>query len=212
MNKMLCIFGAGGQGRETLVTIRDVFDTKNIKLETNVCFLVDDSFHVDQQVMGIDVIKFSDFDPNKHTVVVAVSNPLHRESIVSKFPPETEFSTIIHPTCVIGMEVIIGEGTVVMPFTQLTHNIKIGKHAHINNNSNIGHDSCIGDYFTIASGVRISGHNNIGHRVYFGQNSCTKQKISICDDVTVGLGAGVISNIQEPGTYIGLPASKMRKS
>jgi UDP-3-O-[3-hydroxymyristoyl] glucosamine N-acyltransferase len=92
----------------------------------------------------------------------------------------------------------------------ITTNVKIGRHAHINLITTIGHDCSIGDYFTTAPGVQISGNVLIEDRVYFGTRSCIKQKISVCDDVTIGMNSGVIKDIKEPGTYIGTPAKKIK--
>jgi UDP-N-acetylbacillosamine N-acetyltransferase len=45
--------------------------------------------------------------------------------------------------------------------------------------------------------------------VYFGTRSCIKQKLSVCDNVIIGMNAGVVKNITEPGTYVGTPAKKV---
>ena len=84
------------------------------------------------------------------------------------------------------------------------------KHAHLNLITTIGHDCSIGDYFTTAPGVQISGNEIIGDRVYFGTRSCVKEKIHICDDVTIGMNSGVVKKITESGTYIGTPAKKIK--
>ena len=59
------------------------------------------------------------------------------------------------------------------------------------------------DYFP---GAVISGNNKIEDRVYFGSNSSSKQGIEITSDVTVGLNAGVVSDLAEAGVYVGTPA------
>jgi len=46
--------------------------------------------------------------------------------------------------------------------------------------------------------------------VYFGTNSSVREKISICDNVVVGLNAGVVKNITESGIYVGVPAKKIK--
>jgi serine acetyltransferase len=42
-----------------------------------------------------------------------------------------------------------------------------------------------------------------------GASSSTRQGVSICDSVTVGMGAMVLGDIAEAGTYVGIPAKKM---
>ena len=58
--------------------------------------------------------------------------------------------------------------------------------------------------------VHNTGNETIGDRVYFGTRSCVKQKITICDDVVIGMNAGVVKNITESGTYVGCPAIKIK--
>ena len=86
----------------------------------------------------------------------------------------------------------------------------MGNHSHLNLHTTIGHDCIIDDFFTTAPGVKISGNCNIGKMVYFGTNSCVKEKINICDEVVIGLNGGVVNNINEKGIYIGTPAKKIK--
>jgi UDP-3-O-[3-hydroxymyristoyl] glucosamine N-acyltransferase len=74
----------------------------------------------------------------------------------------------------------------------------------------IGHDTVIGDFCTTAPGAKISGNCKIGNRFYIGTNGSVREKINICDDVTVGLNAGVVKDITECGTYAGIPAKKIK--
>jgi UDP-N-acetylbacillosamine N-acetyltransferase len=59
-------------------------------------------------------------------------------------------------------------------------------------------------------GAKILGTAKIGSRCRIGTNSTILPGIEICDDVVIGAGAVVTKNITEPGTYVGVPAKKMR--
>jgi UDP-3-O-[3-hydroxymyristoyl] glucosamine N-acyltransferase len=54
----------------------------------------------------------------------------------------------------------------------------------------------------------IGGNVNIGDCVYMGSCSNIKEKINICDNVTIGMNAAVVKDINVPGTYVGVPAKK----
>jgi UDP-3-O-[3-hydroxymyristoyl] glucosamine N-acyltransferase len=56
----------------------------------------------------------------------------------------------------------------------------------------------------------VSGNCTIGNRVYLGTNSSIREKIEICDDVTIGLNSGVVKNIKESGVYVGSPSKKIK--
>jgi UDP-3-O-[3-hydroxymyristoyl] glucosamine N-acyltransferase len=72
------------------------------------------------------------------------------------------------------------------------------------------HDFCAGDFFTTAPGVKINGRVKVGDMVYFGTNSSTKEEINIASDVVVGAGACVVKDLEESGTYIGVPAKRLK--
>jgi UDP-3-O-[3-hydroxymyristoyl] glucosamine N-acyltransferase len=91
----------------------------------------------------------------------------------------------------------------------LTCDIKIGKHSQLNLHTTIGHDCVIGNYFTTTPACNISGICTFGDCVYLGTNSSVRQGITICDEVTVGMGGVVVKNINEPGTYVGNPAKRL---
>jgi sugar O-acyltransferase (sialic acid O-acetyltransferase NeuD family) len=153
----------------------------------------------------------SRFNPNEWEVLIAIGDPTAREELSNRLPIETKYFTFIHPSVLIlGNDVEIGEGSVICAGSIITTNCKIGKHTHLNLMSTVGHDCVIGDYMTTAPGVKISGNCNIGKCVYIGTNASIKQKISICDYTVIGLNAGVVKNITEPGVYAGVPSKKIK--
>ena len=195
------IIGAGGFGREVYWSLNQIE-------RNNTVFFVDDIYwdNTDEKILPLSL-----FEPDKYEVVVAIADSKDRERIVNGLPKSTKYFTHIHPSAQIhGEDVIIGEGSIICAGTIITTNVKIGKHAHLNLITTIGHDCVIGDYFTTAPKVQISGNEIIGSRVYFGSGSCVKQKIHICDDVTIGMNAAVVKNIEEPGTYVGVPSKKIK--
>ena len=195
------IIGAGGFGKE-------IYWSLNPVERINTVFFVDDEYwdNTDNKILPLSL-----FESDKYEVVIAIADSYHRERIVNNLPKTTKFFTHIHPSAQIhGEDVEIGDGSIVCAGSIITTNVKIGKHAHINLITTIGHDCVIGDYFTTAPGVQISGNEIIGDRVYFGTRSCVKQKLKICNDVVIGMNAGVVKDIVEPGTYVGTPAVKIK--
>jgi serine acetyltransferase len=59
-------------------------------------------------------------------------------------------------------------------------------------------------------GAIISGNVKIFDLVYLGTNSSVKEKISIHSMVTIGSNSTVVKNINEPGTYVGVPSKKIK--
>jgi len=210
LNDRICIFGIGGFGREVLCCLKDIFDISKKNIKDYVTFMVDDEYYHEKSIMDIKVIPTSKFNPSNEKVFIAVGDPLKRLLITQKLPKETKYATIIHPSAIVSEWVQIDEGSIVTAGTIITCNIKIGKHAHLNLHTTIGHDCVIGDFFTTAPGANISGSCIIGNNVYIGTNASIKNGISICDNVIIGMGSVVVKNIIEPGTYVGIPAKKIK--
>lgn len=195
------IIGAGGFGRE-------VYNGLDIREQIDTVFFVDDDYWYENDD---NILPISKLNTEEYEVIVAVGNPTDRKKIIQSLPSNTKFFTYIHSSVIIlDKSIEIGEGSIICAGSILTTNIKIGRHCHLNLHSTIGHDTIIGEYFTTAPGVKISGNCKIGDCVYFGTNSSVREKISICNNVTIGLNGGVVKNINEPGVYVGVPVKKIK--
>ena len=148
------------------------------------------------------------FNPEQYKVIVSIANPIDRQEMVERLPTETKYFTYIHPSVVIASGVKIGTGCAISPGATIMGGSVIGNHSIINLNTVIGHDCKIGDYFTIAPLAGVMGNCVIGDRVEIGAGAQVKPGTSICDDVTIGMCAGVLHDIDEAGTYIGVPAKR----
>lgn len=208
--RKLCIVGAGGFGREIYWGFKNDFNAVGLSAE-NIVFLDEDEALIGKKISESAVISFNDFNPVEYEVIISVGDPAIRKLITEKLPSETIYTTLYHSNSTIMHLSTLQQGSVVTAGSIITTNISIGKHAHVNLNSTIGHDCIIGDFFTTAPGVNISGHCKIGNNVYLGTNASVKNGITICDNVTVGMGSVVTKNITEEGVYVGNPLRKLEK-
>ena len=190
----LAIYGYGGHAREVACQINK-----------EVTFFVDD-------IYANDIAKpISEFNPKKYKMLVAVGDSRDRESIVAKLPKETKYFTFIHPTAqLMNDNIEIGEGGFIGVGSILTTNIKLGKHALLNRGNHIGHDTVIGDYFSMMPNAVVGGNVTVEDYVYLGSCSNIREKINISPDVIIGMNAAVVKNITEGGTYVGVPAKKIK--
>lgn len=84
--------------------------------------------------------------------------------------------------------------------TVIKRGVKIDSHV------NIGHNSFIGQNSVIALGAIIGGSVKLGRNCMVGLGAIIRNGISICDNVIIGMGSNVVSDITEPGIYMGSPA------
>jgi sugar O-acyltransferase (sialic acid O-acetyltransferase NeuD family) len=187
------IFGYGGHAREVISFLGE-----------NVDIFVDDKF-------SNDFLKpISSFDPEIYEIMICLGESSLRKKVKESLPNNTKYFSFIHPTSIVSDDVEIGEGTYIGPYSILTTNIKLGNHCILNRVVQIGHDSTIGDFFSAMPGSIVSGNCEIGDSVYLGSNSSVREKSKITDDVIVGLNSGVVKNITESGTYVGIPVKKIK--
>lgn len=191
------LIGNGGHAREVMTQM-------NIKLTR---FVSDEYWEENDDKL----LPLSKFDSDKYIVMIAVANSKDREDIVKQLPANTQYFTFIHPTAqIMGNDITIGEGSFIGANSIITCNVEIGSHSILNRANHIGHDCRIGDYFSSMPGSIISGNVTIGDRFYIGTNSSVREKINICNDVTIGLNTGLVKDIKESGTYVGYPIKKIK--
>jgi acetyltransferase-like isoleucine patch superfamily enzyme len=191
------LIGNGGHARE----VQAQMDTELFRFVSDEYWKEGDS----------KLLPLSKFDPNKYVVMVAVANSKDREDIVKQLPTTTQYFTFIHPTAqLMSNDITIDEGSFIGANSIITCNVLIGKHAILNRANHIGHDCIIGDYFSAMPGSIVSGNVNLGNKVYLGTNSCIREKINICDDVTIGLNTGIVKDIKDSGVYAGYPIKKLK--
>lgn len=147
--------------------------------------------------------------PKNSEVVIAIADSKIRERIAEYV--DCRFTSYFHPSVFFyGTNNIIGEGAIAYPMTVIAINIVIGKHSQFDTGAVVGHDTIIGDYFTAGPYSFVAGDCLLGNHVYLGGGARVKQKTKICNNVTIGMGAVVVSDILEPGTYVGIPARKIK--
>jgi sugar O-acyltransferase (sialic acid O-acetyltransferase NeuD family) len=187
------LIGYGGHANEVMLQIG----------ENLTCF-------VDDEYVTKNTKCISQLSPDEWEVMICIGDPNIRQKIVNKLPKNIKYFTFVHPTAIIGKDVVIGHGSFIGAFSVVTTNVKIGEHSILNRACHIGHDSVVGDFLSMMPGSIISGNVTIGDRVYIGTNSSIKEKINICDDVIIGLNSGVIKTINKFGVYGGTPVKKIK--
>ncbi len=137
---------------------------------------------------------------------IAIGNAKVREEIQST----VKTVTLVHPDAIISRRVEIGLGTVVMAGVVINSDAVIGRGCIINTGASVDHDCMIEDFSHISVGAHVAGTCHIGKGTWIGAGSIVSNNVSICSDCMVGAGAVVINGINEPGTYIGIPAEKIK--
>lgn len=142
--------------------------------------------------------------------VIAVGDPRVRERI-SKAMAHAKWYTAVHPSASISVvQTTIGAGSVIMANAVVNPCAQIGNHCIINSNATVEHENIIEDFVHISVGTKLAGTVKVGKRTWVGVGATVSNGISICQDCMIGAGAVVIKNIEIPGTYVGIPAHRIK--
>ena len=150
-----------------------------------------------------DCIKYNDVQ-----FIIAIGNNTVRQNIAKKYP--LNFATLIHPSAIVSKYAQLAKGTVVMPLCVINSHAKIGEHCIINTSSVIEHDANVNNYTHISPNATLCGTVNIGENCHIGAGATIINNITICDNCIIGAGAAVTNDIIENGTYVGVPAQKIK--
>ena len=201
MNRLI-IIGAGGHGKV-------IADIANKNGYTDICFADD---RAEGTCMGFPILgTTSDLEAWNDGItdfVIGIGNNAVRKKIAEKY--DVNWVSLVHPSAQIGLHVSIGKGTVVMAGAVINVCATVGEHCIINTGAIVEHDNVIEDYVHLSPKVALGGTVQIGELTHVGIGAAVRNNIRICGMSTIGAGAVVVRNIQDSGTYIGIPARKLK--
>lgn len=206
MNKKLLIIGANGHGK----VVADIAQRTN-KYEDIV--FIDDNENIKECVGKAVVGSTKELEQyvDEYDMFVAIGNTSIRNMILDKLIQiNASVPILIHPNAIVGMNVEIGMGTVVMAGAIINPAVKIGVGCIINTGATVDHDCVIGDYVHISVGSHLAGTVIIGNNSWIGIGAIVSNNISVGPNIVVGAGGVVIKNIEVPGTYVGIPVKNIK--
>ncbi|QNN79147.1 NeuD/PglB/VioB family sugar acetyltransferase [Pseudoxanthomonas mexicana] len=204
--KKIAIVGAGGFAREVLWLLTDL----GLKSRVGGFFETDEIWR-EREVSGLPVAPISSLDSGRWEAVLAVGSPAVRRNLRDALPKEITYPTLVHPSVQSSRRVDLAPGVVVCAGSILTCDIVVSEHVHLNLATTVGHDCQLRPFVTTAPAVNISGACDIGELTYIGTNAALREGLKIAAGTTIGMGAIVVSHIEEAGVYVGNPAKKLPK-
>lgn len=204
--KKIIIFGNG----EFAEISQYYFSKENI-----LYFCVDDEYAKESNFKGTPLIGTSDIlklNRKEFDIFIALSYRKLNSIRQTKYQFFKElgftFASFVHKNSYISKESRIGENCLILENQTIQKGVEIKDNVFLWSGNHIGHNSKINNNTYISSGVTISGNVNIGKNCFFGVNSCTKEYITIGDNVLVSMGATVAKNIKSESVVMS-PESKI---
>lgn len=190
------LLGGGGHCK----VIIDIIQKSNLDF---IEAIIDEKPKTDK-IFNIPVIQISssDFLLSKF-LIISIGNNKIRKKIATQI--STNYLTAIHPSSIIGTNVIIQEGTVIMAGTILNPNVKVGKHCIINSAAVVEHDCVLENFVHISPNAALAGNVFIGEGTHVGIGSSIIQGVKIGKWVTIGAGTVIINDVPDYAVIVGNP-------
>lgn len=206
----LVIIGAGGFGREVWSITTAI---NSVEPTYELIGFVDDALSDDNAAalerLGAAYLGGSEWlqnAPSGTQGVIGIGSASARRAIDTRFSSLT-WATLVHPDTTIGDDVELGSGSVVAPGSRLSTSIRVGRHAHIDQNVTVGHDSILMDYSRLNPQACVSGNVTVSHGATVGASATIIQGLTVGQNALVGAGAVVTRNVSDSVIVKGVPAS-----
>ena len=206
MGNKLVIVGASGHGK----VVADI--ALKLQKYDEIIFL-DDNKDL-KECMGFEIVG-TRLDANQYIkeaeFFVAIGDATIRKKVTNQLCEMGAYITsLIHPAAVIGTNVRIEKGVVVMAGAVINSGSIIGRGCIINTCASVDHDCRLEDWVHVSVGAHISGTVNVGEGTWVGAGTTITNNVNICSDCMIGAGTVVIKDIEEAGTYVGVPVRRTK--
>jgi acetyltransferase EpsM len=201
------IIGTGGHAQVVIDAILNSgFDVSGI--------FDDNKSLIGQYIFNIPVLgkieKVREYDDSRF--VVAIGDNETRMQIVEKLGfPDERFFTVIHPSAVIGKNVEIGVGSMVLGGVVINTGTSIGKHCIINTSASIDHHNKISDFVHVAPGTHTGGNVTIEEGSFLGIGVSVIPGIKISKWSIIGAGSVAIEDVPDYATVVGVPGRVIKR-
>jgi sugar O-acyltransferase (sialic acid O-acetyltransferase NeuD family) len=199
----IVIFGCGGHGRV-------VADTLKVAHASVAGFLDDRppaSFVGEVPLLGDrSCLEEPEFLKN-YEILIAIGEPrLRRQLALQVLDRGGRLARAIHPSAVIGSDVFVGEGTVIMAGVVINTGSRIGRFVIVNTGATVDHDNVIEDGVHISPGCHLAGNVICRADAFVGTGASIIPRTEIGTRAVIGAGAAVISDLPPDVLAVGCPA------
>lgn len=201
--KKVIILGAGGAGSELTNYIEDHNSKIGPNEKIKILGYLDDSkknwikYNYSAPYLG----KINSYIPGKgEEVLIAVMDITFRKKVIEiMLRKNAKIGSFIHDSVIKPVNMNIGVGNIVFPFSILEKNAIIGNYNFLTTYCFISHDCVVGDnnFFSVAG---IAGSVKVGDNNYFGIRSTVIPGIEIGNNNIIQAGMVVNKNIKNDTT------------
>jgi sugar O-acyltransferase (sialic acid O-acetyltransferase NeuD family) len=210
----VAFYGASGYA----VALRDLIDRWEPQPLATVVAYIDD-FRGDggETIDGVPIVSFATWRASLRDIpiFVIIGRPSARRTLVECVSEAGgRFASFYRVASPIARDVVVGEGTMILPYATIGASTVLGRHVHVMPLVSIDAECTIGDFTTLCPSSTIHGRVVIEEGVFIGVGA---RIVNDCDDIlTVGAGAmisagAVVTHSVGTGQKLaGNPAQELR--
>lgn len=113
---------------------------------------------------------------------------------------------LVHPSAVVGSMTTLADGVVVCAGAQISTNVALGRHVHVNPHATIGHDCVLEEFVSVNPAAVISGQCVVRTGALVGAGAVVLQGLEVGRAALVGAAACVVRDVDAGATVKGVPA------
>lgn len=117
---------------------------------------------------------------------------------------------ISNKSSILSNDSILGRGIFIGHNAFIGSKVKIYDNSIINTGAIVEHHTLIKGHCNISPNATINGFCVLNECVYVGSGSTLIQMMEICQNTIIGAGSVVVKSIFDSGTYVGVPARKIK--
>jgi sugar O-acyltransferase (sialic acid O-acetyltransferase NeuD family) len=196
----LYVLGGGGHAKVVI----DALSASGAK----IAGLIDPRLEIGTQVLGVPVIGgdewMSKLDPQgavlANGVGATVKSRVNRKLFDLWSAQGFPFVSVVHPSAIIGAQVVLAQGCQIMAGAVIQPDTKIGVGTVINTTVSIDHDCVVDAHCFIAPSVTLCGGATIGEGSFVGAGATLLPGVKVGKNALVAAGAVVDTDVGD-GDY-----------
>lgn len=202
MSESVILIGGSGHARSLIDCIQAAGD--------EVFGILDDGLKAGDNVLGVPVLgRIEEYTAYRdHLFLVAIGDNGIRTRIAESM--DLKWYTAIHPAAEVSRYAKVGPGSVVMANAVINSCAEVGMHCIVNTGAIVEHDNRLEDFVHLSPRVALGGGVCIRRGTHVGIGAVVRDNQNICGGCVIGAGAVVVKDIDEPGTYVGIPARRLK--
>ncbi len=182
------VYGAGGHGKVIVDTIR------NAQILYGVTHLIDDDVRLQGRLLLGTAIRGADAI-HLDRGFIAIGDNASRLRIASRY--RGRLVTLVHRTALLGQDVPMGEGSVLMAGAIVNVGSTLGANVIVNTAATVDHDCVIGDGVHIAPGCHLCGNVEVGEGSLLGVGTLVVPGIRIGRNAFIHAGQTITRDVAD---------------